>query len=85
VTSNWGVKYEQTNNHLSITNYILNVMSEEMHFRNLINIEMEILETGKTDLEQLHYLTLNYPPEHLLKLICLYSQIYPSTNFYTRF
>jgi hypothetical protein len=43
VTAVWGVKYEQANNHLSITNSILNVMSEQMHFRNLINIEMELL------------------------------------------
>lgn len=40
VTSVWGVRYEQANNHLSIINSILNVMSQEMHFRNLINLEM---------------------------------------------
>lgn len=38
VTSVWGVKYEQANNHLSIINAILNAMNQQMHFRNLINL-----------------------------------------------
>lgn len=46
---------------------------------------MDILEKGKTNIEDLHYLSLNYPAEHLLRLICLYSQIYPLPSFYSRF
>lgn len=85
MTSVWGVKYEQANNHLSIINSILNAMNQQMHFRNLINIEMDILEQNKVDFDDLHLLTLNYPPEHLLRLICLQSQIYPLPNYYQRY
>jgi len=47
VTAVWGVKYEQANNHLSIINSIANVMNKQMHFRNLVSLEMDILDQGK--------------------------------------
>lgn len=85
MTSVWGVKYEQANNHLSIINTILNAMNQQMDFRNLVNIEMDILDKGKINFEELHYLTLSYPPQHILRLICLLSQTYPLPNYYSRF
>ena len=32
-----------------------------MHFRNLISLEMDILDQGKVNFEQLGYLSLRYP------------------------
>jgi hypothetical protein len=46
---------------------------------------MELLETCKTNMEELRYLALSYPPEHMLRLLCLYSQLYPMPTFYNRY
>jgi hypothetical protein len=78
------VLYEQIQNHREIIQEIINRMNE-LHCYNLIKIEANLLEEGKTDLEEFHYLTLEYPPELILRLICLYSQVYLNANFYTRY
>lgn len=57
----------------------------ELHFYNLINIETKLVNEGKTELEELNYLTLEYSPEALLRIISLYSQVYLHPNFYKRF
>ncbi len=51
------VLYEQIQNHREIIQEILNRMNE-LHCYNLIKIETNLLEEGKTDLEEFHYLTL---------------------------
>jgi hypothetical protein len=57
----------------------------ELHYYNLINLETRLLNEGKTDLEELHYLSLEYKAEDILRLISLYSQVFVNANFYTRF
>lgn len=57
----------------------------QLHCYNLINMESTLLQEGKADFEQMHYLTLDYEPEILLRLICLYSQLFINANFYSRF
>lgn len=57
----------------------------ELHFNNLMHIQSGILDSYRTELEDMHYLSLFYPVEHILKMICLYSQVYQNGNFYGRF
>lgn len=75
---------EQIQNHSSLILEILNRMNE-LHFYNMISIESKAVAEGRLDLEDLHFLTLEYSPEEILRLICLYSQIFPNPNFYSRF
>lgn len=79
-----GVDYEQIQNHRDIVKFLIEKMGE-LHFNNLMQLEGGLLSNGKADLEDYHYLTLQYPPEHMLRLICLYSQLFPNPNFYSRF
>lgn len=79
-----GVNYEQIQNHKAIIEFLMGKMGD-LHFYNLVTLESALLDAGKIDFEDLHYLSLQYPAEHILRLICLYSQVCPNASFYSKY
>ena len=46
---------------------------------------MILLEKGIGNFEDFHSLSLHYPSQHLLRLACLFSQVYPHPTFYNKY
>ncbi len=81
------VEYELIQNHQSLVLHILDCM-KSVQFNNSLIMESSILQGDQAETpfkyEDVEYLSLFYPLEHLLRLVCLHSQTSDASRYYSK-